>query len=130
MLVGVDLISLCGAEKGKNFLCAFQEADFSSNISITGNIFASFYSGIVLGFISDGTGLPGAYQNHVNVTIANNLILVRRPHALPQPPPACTVTVLAAPSKQPMVRSMPTLLAAPAPPLQRPIVTRVLSESS
>ena len=81
----VDPSCLCGAGQGKSFLRACQEADFSSNISVTGNTFASFYSGIVLGFISDGTGLPGAYQNHVNVTIANNLILVRCLHILRRP---------------------------------------------
>lgn len=88
-LMGINLITLCGAGKGKYFLRAFQEADFSSNISVTGNTFASFYSGIELGFTSDATGLPGAYQNHANVTIANNLILVRCRLV----PSACRVTV-------------------------------------
>lgn len=59
----------------------FQEADFSSNLTVQGNVFNSYYAGVVLGFISDGSGLPGAFQNHVNVTISNNLIMVRATRA-------------------------------------------------
>ena len=81
----------------------YGEADYSSNISVTGNTFASLFSGVTLGFIFDNTGLPGAYQNHANVTIANNLIAVRRLRTAPRPAclhGRCTsvmVTTLASP---------------------------------
>ena len=54
----------------------FQEAYFTSNLTFRNNLLTSYYGGLIVGFISDGTGLPGAYQNHVNITIANNVIQV------------------------------------------------------
>ena len=60
----------------------FTEADFSSNIIVRNNLLDSFFGGILVGFILDGTNLPGTFQNHINVTITGNLIRVR---TAPQP---------------------------------------------
>ena len=54
----------------------WQEADFSSNIIVSNNIFDSYYSGIVLGIFLDGSYDPGHFQNHINVTISGNIIRV------------------------------------------------------
>lgn len=55
----------------------FQEADFSSNLLIQGNIFDSFFGGIQLAFINDNPLLPGRFQNHANINITGNIIRVR-----------------------------------------------------
>jgi hypothetical protein len=56
----------------------FQEADFSSNLLIQGNVFDSYFGGIELAFISDSNLLPGQFQNHANINITNNIIRVRQ----------------------------------------------------
>ena len=53
------------------------ESDFVKNVIVTNNIFDSFYGGITLGIILDGTFQPGQFQNHYNVTISGNIIRVR-----------------------------------------------------
>ena len=59
----------------------FQEAYFTSNLTFRNNLLTSYFGGIVVGFIYDGSGLPGTYQNHDNITIFNNLIQVALRHA-------------------------------------------------
>ena len=53
------------------------ESDFVKNVIVTNNIFDSYYGGITLGIILDGTFQPGQFQNHYNVTISGNIIRVR-----------------------------------------------------
>ncbi|BDA47298.1 hypothetical protein COCOBI_10-1440 [Coccomyxa sp. Obi] len=53
----------------------FEEADFSSNLVIDGNIFDSYFGGIEIAFIDDHNNFnPGKFQNHVNINITNNII--------------------------------------------------------
>ena len=53
------------------------ESDFVKNVIVTNNIFDSYYGGITLGIISDGTFQAGQFQNHYNVNISGNIIRVR-----------------------------------------------------
>ena len=52
------------------------ESDFVRNVMVTNNIFDSYYGGITLGIILDGTFQAGQFQNHYNVTISGNVIRV------------------------------------------------------
>ena len=55
----------------------FQEAYYSSDLVFRDNLLTSYFGGIIVGFIDDGTGLPGVFQNHHNINILNNVIQAR-----------------------------------------------------
>jgi hypothetical protein len=52
----------------------FQEAYYTSNLVFQNNLLTSYFGGLIVGFIDDGTGLPGVFQNHHNISILNNII--------------------------------------------------------